>query len=85
MLFNPDDGLTEEQIIDKALDVHGDPAIRARVQAIAEARGLTVYEWCAIAIQEGEAAAKANPATQGAETDFLFAPYGEDPLLRKDR
>jgi hypothetical protein len=84
MLFDPDDGQTWAQKIESVLS--RDPTMRARVVAVAQATDRSVQEVveaCAhLWLDDME-----DPAYRAAEhaaMDRKEAPYGFDPLMRRD-
>jgi hypothetical protein len=86
MLFDPEDGMTLEQSIEIAWNNLVSPSMRARVLAVAQATGRTRNEIilkCREEFLKGlEDPAKA--AAYHAKMDREFAPFGPDPLMRKN-
>ena len=86
MLFDPEDGMTWEQSIEIAWNTLLAPSMRARVLALAQATGRTRND---IILECREVFLKSleDPATRAAyhaKMEREAAPYGFDPLVRKD-
>jgi hypothetical protein len=85
MLFDPEDGMTWEQSLEIAWK-RLPPAIQARVQRLADTRGWTrsevILECCRSVMEDLKDPAKA--AAYHAKMDRQEAPFGPDPLVRKN-
>jgi hypothetical protein len=84
MLFDPDDGQTWAQNIESVLGRN--PEMRARVVAVAQANGRTIQEiveTCAHRYLD-DMEDPAKRAAYHAKLDWEAAPYGFDPILRKN-
>jgi predicted DNA-binding protein len=84
MLFDPEDGMTLEQSIEIAMRRR--PDLKARLEAVAQATGRTSYEIileCRLRFLE-DMKDPAKAAAYRAELDREFAPFGPDPLLKKE-
>ena len=86
MLFDPDAGRTIEEIIQRVWEEEWTAAKRARVLAIAEATGRTWFEVVCDGMER--ILEMANDPIIGqrfrADWEFRRAPFGKDPLLKKD-
>ena len=87
MLFDPEDGMTLEQSIKIAWNNLLSPSMRARVLALVEATARTRND---IILECRELFLKGleHPNTRAAyhaKADRREAPYGFDPVVRKDR
>lgn len=83
MLFDPEDGMTLEQSIEIAWNNLLSPSMRADVEAIAGRLGWTRHE----VILECRRMVLKDPAKLAilhAGMERAAAPFGKDPLLRKD-
>ena len=87
MLFDPEAGMTLEQSIEIAWTTLVSPSMRARVLALAEATGRTrndiILECRELFLKDLEDPARR--AAYHAKADRREAPYGFDPLVRRDR
>ena len=85
MLFDPDDGKTWGQKIEAVLGRH--PDLSARVTAVAESLGCSiqeVVEECAIQWLDDMIADPVYRAAEHDRMDRREAPFGRDPLVKKD-
>ena len=85
MLFNPEAGKTSEEIIEIALR-RITPELRAQVMALSEHSGLSIPEIVAecLELYADKMRDPAGRAAYHAEMDRREAPYGPDPLLKKE-
>lgn len=84
-MFDPDDGKTREEIIDKVLNRMG-PEMRARCEYLSEISGLSLVE----IVQQTRTLFEESlddPATRAAlkaKVNRQLQPYGRDPLLPRE-
>lgn len=86
MLFDPDDGKTWPEKIESVLN-RMPPEYRACVTALAEERGCSIQEIvekCAVLWLNDMIADSAYRVALHAKEDWQEAPFGRDPLMKKD-
>lgn len=86
MLFDPEDGKTDDEIIEIALR-RMKPETRARLEHISQVSGRSIGELTEEALEIFEEYFKdpVHRAAWLAKIDWREQPYGPDPTLRKDR
>jgi hypothetical protein len=85
MLFDPDDGRTIEEIIQRVWEQEWSAERRASILAIAEARGCTWFEVVCEGMERYLEMVKdpiLGPRLQ-AQWEFENAPFGIDPLMER--